>query len=307
MRTLAVFVLLVGCYTQTDLGEPDTLGSRPDTPFDAGDLPPACGGTMCAEGEVCCVLDGSCVAPGDPRCVVPVGSADGACGSNADCRPTEFCNIERSPGSWFGYCEGGIGRCVARPAASDCGPDTDACGCDGATYPSWCVAASLGVPVALDAPCGASPADNGHQLCEVPGDDPNCRGIGVCELNPMGNLECRWIDVLVACVTDADCRRTGDVCCPITRTCHDPTAPGTCAIPPEGTFFPCATEADCQRAGMGDFCLAPSCGGPGGCVLAPSTCAGTVDPVCGCDGATYQNDCEARRAHVRVAHTGVCL
>lgn len=306
MRTLMAFLLVTGCYTPVDVVDLDTLGTRPDAPFDAGDLPPACGGVPCSRGEVCCVLDGRCVLPEDPSCVVPSGAPAGACASNADCAPTQLCAIERAPGSYFAYCEGGVGRCITRPRASECGTDGEACGCDGRTYPSACIAASLGVPVVLSVACGASPWDGGT-ACTTLGDDPAaCGDRGVCEEVAPGELECRWIEVPTTCVTDGDCRRSGDVCCRITGTCHDPTVPGTCALPPEGTLWPCASDEECLGFDHDWFCTATGCGGPGGCVRVPSTCLGVLAPVCGCDGATYQNECEAQRARARVAHSGPC-
>jgi len=75
----------------------------------------------------------------------------------------------------------------------------------------------------------------------------------------------------------------------------------------------------------------PSCGGPGGvlcpegwfcdidwglcnpwdyvgwCVPVPTACPDTYEPVCGCDGVTYTNDCYRQQALQLVAYYGECL
>ena len=60
----------------------------------------------------------------------------------------------------------------------------------------------------------------------------------------------------------------------------------------------------------GSFCEWPSgsCGewGVGECMPVPEGCFDYEDPVCGCDGSTYSNDCYRQRAGVSLLHHGPC-
>jgi hypothetical protein len=75
----------------------------------------------------------------------------------------------------------------------------------------------------------------------------------------------------------------------------------------------CMTDDDCRRATDGgvfsQFCRRATkgaCGGSGSCVPSPTTCPDVVEPVCGCDGASYANECLANRAGTTVAQEGPC-
>lgn len=45
---------------------------------------------------------------------------------------------------------------------------------------------------------------------------------------------------------------------------------------------------------------------PGVCSKAPDFCMRVSRPVCGCNGKTYMNECEARKARVAIDTTGAC-
>lgn len=68
----------------------------------------------------------------------------------------------------------------------------------------------------------------------------------------------------------------------------------------------CQTNADCTAT---EYCARPEgqCDGDGGaCQDRPEVCTQVFDPVCGCDGQTYGNACEAAAAGVNVASQGEC-
>jgi Kazal-type serine protease inhibitor domain len=59
------------------------------------------------------------------------------------------------------------------------------------------------------------------------------------------------------------------------------------------------------------YCLLPAgqCSSPdaaGTCVKAPDFCMRVSRPVCGCNGKTYANECDARHAKVAIDTTGAC-
>lgn len=66
--------------------------------------------------------------------------------------------------------------------------------------------------------------------------------------------------------------------------------------------LPCPDSELCDLA-------ARACDGidvQGVCVERPEACAEIFEPVCGCDGTTYSNDCFRLMAGVQLDHTGEC-
>lgn len=263
----------------------------------------------CPAGRECCLSTGTCYDPqatpeacglpaaaggsggtgaggvaGSAGAMPASGAASGGsnsaaetrtpCSSNAHCQPNEFCSVGNRVdlvcvGS--GYCskrEDCGGQCQAGPSC-----EREVCGCDGKTYANAVAACMAGVRMAANAACGAPPRPS-----SPPGD--------------------------VGCQNDASCP-SGFVCCAVTGRCVDRSCPNCCGAAPPGTRAPCGKDTHCR---LGEYCAGTGCGGPGGCKPRGSqaNCGGQLDPVCGCDGISYQNACWADAAAVRVATKGAC-
>jgi hypothetical protein len=126
----------------------------------------------------------------------------------------------------------------------------------------------------------------------------SCGGVGICA--PRGvNLFCSdlWIGV---CGCDG---KTYANTCFLHKAGVSEAHAGTCAPAAQ----PCFDNSDC---GDLQYCkTAPGqCGGEGVCASRGINvlCVSTYEPVCGCDGTTYDNGCQAMKHGASVDHDGVC-
>ncbi|MEM9191380.1 MAG: hypothetical protein AAGF12_19570 [Myxococcota bacterium] len=124
------------------------------------------------------------------------------------------------------------------------------------------------------------------------------------------------------CQFDEDCN-SGLICCPpnATRgvcavTCDTVDASVPDASLDAGDAESGAVDGDvgCSvgedggsgvGCGAGEYCQRDGCAIAGTCLPIPDGC-GTLAPVCGCDGVTYLNSCEAATVGTSLASTGEC-
>jgi len=67
----------------------------------------------------------------------------------------------------------------------------------------------------------------------------------------------------------------------------------------------CKSDKDCKP---GYACDIKGCGkgSYGSCTIKPGTCTSVYNPECGCDGKTYQNECQRVKAGVALWYAGAC-
>ncbi len=200
----------------------------------------------------------------------------GACATNRDCEAGTYCQSASC---------GAPGTCEVQPGACPLFFDP-VCGCDGTTYGNACQAAMAGVSVASMGvcPCTSNRDCEAGTYCAT----GSCGGSGSCETQPA------VCPALLTPVCGCD-GTTYQNACYAAMAGVSVASPGACA---------CASNADCEA---GTYCQSASCGAPGTCEVQPEVCPLFFDPVCGCDGMTYGNACQAAMAGVSVASPGECL
>ncbi|MEK6607510.1 MAG: Kazal-type serine protease inhibitor domain-containing protein [Myxococcota bacterium] len=267
-----------------------------------------CAGVESCPGE--CPKNPKCIE----KCIGDAAGCDPVCGIDGVTYPSR-CVSEcmRVPIACENPCEAGCA--VEGESEGECGCDVGACPCgdgdvecnpvcalDGATYANAEQAACVGQTVLCygECPCACGEcSDEGPIVCTDLGPYPNaceaaCDGIdsicvGDCSCGELGGYcepMCGFNGVTYANTSQADCAGVGISCF------------GAC---PCGAEMFCANGVDDDGDGYTD-CDDPDCGAAcEGCA-----CSDVWSPVCGGNGVTYSNTCEADCADVGVACPGEC-
>lgn len=243
-----------------------------------GNYEPVCGcdgqtyGNACMAATAAAGVDtaGECADAGcqGDDCAVSGSSCEGKrCGDPCVCAPND---PECAPTDEPKYCDS-EGRCHG--SLDECSPsacetrDPESC----EEFGCW-------------AYVGTRASDGVNAPLGCLGADAACEDVLTCSIDPDG--EC-WQSS--ACVPDD----FEEVDCSDPRCC----LPGECDGP-----RPCASNDDC---GAEQYCFMEACGQPGKCEdIVP--CESVYEPVCGCDGLTYSNSCEAHLTGVAISSEGEC-
>ena len=260
----------------------------------------SCGVGACVDGTMECLADGS----GTTCSSMPGGSedksGDESCnGLDDDCDDSvdEDFALDVSCGS--GQCAGGLTECSVDGSTTVC-----------STMPGGSNNQSSGeICNGIDDDCDEGIDEGGDDWCALEESLGWVCAEGRCRQSCTNDASCQWTPWDVDCEGQWDCVEA--VC---VESCGGSCGDGSCE-PPEGEdawscpsdCTLCDENSDCSGSHYCAFARG-ACGAPGVCRRVPQgPCDGSVEPICGCDGVTYSNNCERRKAGVSYAYAGACV
>ncbi len=235
------------------------------------------------------------------------------------CGPEQVCNMAGCGAEAVGFCQ-------LRPTT--CGSEYNpVCGCNGVTYTNDCHRLRRGVPlrdygVCVDAPPWDSPPDLTGYFGPYPSPCGACGPADVCNVTGCGRDATGYcmrrpptcgaaFEPVCGCngrTYHSDCHRIRQgvpfrnfgACSPET-----PVNPWD-TLDLTGYFGP--YPSPCGSCGPSDVCNISGCGpdATGYCHARPPVCDSRYEPVCGCNGVTYTNDCQRLRLGVPFRSYGPC-
>ena len=232
-------------------------------------------------------------------------------GDGAECVPDNPCaamDVESLPvacGSPLGYAWDGT-QCWSLTTCSCSGsgcdrlyPSEQACRDDHVDCPRLCGDSVCGADEICCGGCGGPGACTRDLFC------PSVLCLDLCApQDARGDGNCRlWAAVKwtgTACVHIAGCACVGGDCDAVYSDM------ATCEAAHRDCDSGCVNNTECSSE---YFCNDPNCGTtdvPGSCHPRLTFCPHVIRRVCGCDSATYANECEAHYAGMSVAHEGAC-